>query len=137
MNDQKLENLLNLALDATENERLRSESLNTGYDFIENTWEVIIKYTGNLDNVRQIAEEVTELSGGFAVLRIREEALELLTDIPQVTYVEKPKALYFALNEARAASCITAVQSQNSGLNGNGVLFACIDSGERVIIMSS
>lgn len=129
MNDQKLENLLNLALDATENERLRSESLNTGYDFIENTWEVIIKYTGNLDNVRQIAEEVTELSGGFAVLRIREEALELLTDIPQVTYVEKPKALYFALNEARAASCITAVQSQNSGLNGNGVLFACIDSG--------
>lgn len=129
MNDQKLENLLNLALNSTESERARSSNLNVGYDVLENTWEVIIKYTGNLENVRQIAEEVTELFGGFAVVRIKEEALALLTDIPQVTYVEKPKALYFALQNARAASCLTSVQRGVEGLSGRGVIFACVDSG--------
>ena len=72
MNDQKLENLLNLALNATKEERIRSESLNIGYDAMENTWEVIIKYTENLDNIRRIAEEVTELFGGFAIVKIKE-----------------------------------------------------------------
>ena len=129
MNDQKLENLLNLALDSTPEERLRSDNLGTGYDVADQTWEVIIKYTENLDNVRQIAEEVTELFGGFAVVRIKEDTLTLLTDIPQVTYVEKPKAVYFALQEAKAASCLTGVQGGADGLSGAGVLFACVDSG--------
>lgn len=129
MNDQKLENLLNLAIDATESERLRSESLNVGYDFTDNTWEVIIKYTGALDQVRLLAESVTELFGGFAVLRIREEVLGFLTDIPQVTYVEKPKRLYFALQDSKATSCITQVQGDALGLNGRGTLFAIVDSG--------
>ena len=129
MNDQKLENLLNLALDSTESERMRSANLGVGYDESANTWEVIIKYTGELENVRQIAEEVTELFGGFAVVRIRESALELLTDIPQVTFVEKPKALYFALQSAREASCLTSVQRGIEELSGKGVIFACVDSG--------
>ena len=43
MNDQKLENLLNLALNATPEERIRSEALNTGYDASDRTWEVIIR----------------------------------------------------------------------------------------------
>ena len=129
MNDQKLENLLNLALDSTPEERMRSDNLGTGYDMDDQTWEVIIKYTGNLDDVRQIAEEVTELFGGFAIVRIKEDALVFLTDIPQVTYVEKPKAVYFALQEAKAASCLTGVQGGADGLSGAGVLFACVDSG--------
>ena len=108
---------------------MRSENLGTGYDMDDQTWEVIIKCTGNLDDVRQIAEEVTELFGGFAVVRIKEDALTLLTDIPQVTYVEKPKAVYFALQEAKAASCLTGVQGGADGLSGAGVLFACVDSG--------
>ena len=129
MNDQKLENLLNLALDSTPEERMRSDNLGTGYDMDDQTWEIIIKYTGNLDDVRQIAEEVTELFGGFAIVRIKEDALVFLTDIPQVTYVEKPKAVYFALQEAKAASCLTGVQGGADGLSGAGVLFACVDSG--------
>ena len=43
MNNQKLENLLNLALDADENERERSEILDVGYDPIEKEWELIVK----------------------------------------------------------------------------------------------
>jgi subtilisin family serine protease len=129
MYDQKLENQLNLAISSTEEERLRSGTLNIGYDEKDQTWEVIIKYTGTLDDVRRIAEGVTELFGGFAVVRIKEDALERLTDIPQVTYVEKPKAFYFELLESREASCLTEVQSGEAGLSGKGVLFACVDSG--------
>lgn len=129
MNNQKLENLLNLAISSTPEERAKSASLNAGYDTMENTWEVIIKYTGNLENVRQIAEEVTELFGGFAVLRMRESALNGLADLPEVTYVEKPKPLYFAMREAKAASCLTTVQTGNFGLSGQGVVFCCVDSG--------
>ncbi len=132
MENQKLENLLNLALDSTESERARSENLNIGYNTLENTWEVIIKYTGDLEDVRRIAEEVTELFGGFAIVKIKENALTLLTDIPQVTYVEKPKALYFALQNARTQSCLTSVQRGTEGLSGKGVLFACVDSGVSI-----
>lgn len=135
MNDQKLENLLNLALDSTPEERMRSRDLSEGFDREDRTWEVIIKYTGNLENVRQTAEEVTELFGGFAVVRIKEELLTALTEIPQVTYVEKPKALYFALQEAKEASCLSGVQQETEnkeGLSGKGVLFACVDSGVSI-----
>ena len=76
MYDQKLENQLNLAISSTEEERLRSGTLNIGYDEKDQTWEVIIKYTGTLDDGRRIAEGVTELFGGFAVVRIKEDALE-------------------------------------------------------------
>ena len=48
MNDQKIENLLNLALDASQEEREKSEILETGYDAKERRWEVIIRYSGPL-----------------------------------------------------------------------------------------
>ena len=38
---QKLENLLNLALDADQGERERSEELDVGYDKEENVWEPV------------------------------------------------------------------------------------------------
>ena len=45
MQDQKVENLLNLALDATPEEREKSIQLNVGYDSAANTWELIVKYS--------------------------------------------------------------------------------------------
>ena len=129
MNDQKLENQLILALNSTEEERIRSGNLNIGYDPLNATWEVIIKYTGEIENVRRIAEKVTQLLGGFAIVRIKESALELLTEIAEVTYVEKPKAFYFSLQEAKSASCIDEVQRGPEGLTGKDVIFACVDSG--------
>ena len=129
MENQKLENLLNLALASTREERVRSDSLNSGYDALDDTWEVIVQYTGDLENIRQTAEEVTELFGGFAILRVKESAIEKLAALPEVTYIEKPKPLYFALQEAKQASCLTAVQRGVEGLSGKGVLFCCVDSG--------
>ena len=48
MNDQKAENLLNLALSVPEEERSRTEELDVGYDRDTRTWELIVKYSGDL-----------------------------------------------------------------------------------------
>ena len=50
--DQKRENLLNLALSASEEERLKSENLEIGYDPEDKTWELILRYSGNLNRLR-------------------------------------------------------------------------------------
>ena len=42
MEDQKAENLLNLALSVPEETRERTEELNVGYDRVERTWEIIV-----------------------------------------------------------------------------------------------
>ena len=47
MTNQKLENELNLALDASAQEREKSSGLETGYDPLEQTWELIVKYSGD------------------------------------------------------------------------------------------
>ena len=41
--DQKIENLLNLALDATEEERIRSLNLNVGFNEEDRTWDLLIQ----------------------------------------------------------------------------------------------
>lgn len=46
--NQKLENLLNLSLDTTAEERSRSSELETGYNPEEQTWELIVKYSRSL-----------------------------------------------------------------------------------------
>ena len=95
MTSQKIENVLNLALDATQEERLRSGNLEVGYDEADNTWDVIILYSGTLDSVDRIAMDVIPLLKNFAVVRIREEDLEELASLEEVIYIEKPKRLFF------------------------------------------
>ena len=65
MTSQKLENLLNLALNSAEDEREKSLNLNVGYDPLDREWDLIIKYSVNLDRVRKIASKVTELQNEY------------------------------------------------------------------------
>lgn len=129
MADQKIENLLNLALSASEEEREKSLELDVGYYPIARTWEVIIKYSGTLGQVREIAESVVELSNEFAIVTIREDRLEALAGIEAVEYIEKPKRLFFQVENGRRVSCMTSVQIRPPKLYGVGVLVAIIDSG--------
>ena len=59
--DQKLENILNLALETPEEEREQTESLNVGYSAEIRSWELIVKYHGNLDRLREQNIVVEEL----------------------------------------------------------------------------
>ena len=54
MNNEKLENLLNLALDATPEEREKSLELNVGYDTASRSWEVIVKASGGFDTLLEL-----------------------------------------------------------------------------------
>lgn len=48
MADQKIENLLNLAAGSTNSEKEKSENLGVGFDPQRDTWEIIVKYTGDI-----------------------------------------------------------------------------------------
>lgn len=126
---QKMENLLNLALDATEEERMKSLQLEVGYNPLEREWDLIINYSGSLDAVRGLASGVTELLNGYAVITVKESVLPALAAIPQIEYIEKPKRLFFEVENGRRVSCIGPVQRAPFSLFGEGMLIAVIDSG--------
>ena len=133
MQDQKVDNLLNLALGITPEERERSLQLNVGYDAEERTWEVLVKHSGDLRKVLGENVGIVELLNGFAVLTVPEGQIDALADLKEIEYVEKPKSLFFAVGQGRSASCMNTVQSTFSPLGfpltGKGVLVACVDSG--------
>ena len=130
MASQKIENLLNLALDATAREREKSLELDVGYDPVEKEWELIVKYSGSLEAVRALASRVVELQNEYAVITIRESDIEALTQIPEIEYIEKPKRLFFQAANGRRVSCVDAVQQDTRlSLYGRDVLVAVIDSG--------
>ncbi|MDO5417071.1 MAG: S8 family peptidase [Lachnospiraceae bacterium] len=129
MEDQKLENLLNLALDATEEEREKSPELEAGYDPGERTWELIVRYSGSLEEVRDMGIRVEELLSGYAILWAPQSRISEVSRLPQIEYMEKPKRLFFAVYQARAASCLAPLQEGGLGLTGKGTLVAVLDSG--------
>ena len=130
MTSQKNENLLNLALDATPEEREKSMQLDVGYDQEEKEWTVIIKYSGSLEPVRQIAVRVTELLNEYAIVVLKETSVEALTRLPQVEYIEKPKRLFFEVVNGKRVSCIQEVQDTRFSLFGQGVLVAVLDDAD-------
>ena len=129
MNDQKIENLLNLALDATMREREHSERLNVGYDLADNTWDLIVRYSGDLSGLLEAGIQAVPLIGGYAIVTLKEQEIPLLASLKEIEYIEQPKRLLFSVNQGKAASCITALQSGSYRLFGQGTLVAVIDSG--------
>lgn len=169
MSNQKIENLLNLALDATGEEREKSLELDVGYDRMERTWEVIVKYGGTTEQLQELLfknfpeqyERIrfTNLQNEYAILLLPESIVEAVANLTEIEYMEKPKSLFFAVESGRRASCISPLQTaarlpgqeenktaqqlvgnqtnDRTNLTGVGCIVAIIDSGERVIIMSS
>lgn len=118
-----------MALDATEEERIRSLELEVGYNPIERMWDLIVKYSGSLERVREIAEQVTELLNEYAIVTILESRIEFLSRLSEIEYIEKPKRLFFQITNGKRVSCINPVQQTPFSLYGNGVLLGIVDSG--------
>ena len=117
---------------------------------------VIVRYHGDLKNaLSDFADtSVVELFHQYAIVTTTEQNLTELAALPEVEYIEPPETLFFNLQTGRNASCIAGVQGSaasgsstvggsntsersGTGLTGKGVLVAILDSGERVIILSS
>lgn len=129
MPEQKIDNLLNLAMDATPQERAKSENLNVGYDSSERLWDVIVKYSGPESGLGGEGIQVVPLLGGYAVVTLPESEIKAYSAREQIEFIEKPKRLYFETFQAREASCILPVQTGSNGLTGKGILVGVVDSG--------
>lgn len=127
--DQKLENILNLALETPEEEREQTESLNVGYSAETRSWELIVKYHGSLDRLREQNIVVEELIAGYAILTVPEALVDMVSDAPEIEYVEKPKRFYYGQTFPAGTSCFPPVTMRTPFLNGRGVLLAVLDSG--------
>ncbi|MBO5092841.1 MAG: S8 family serine peptidase [Lachnospiraceae bacterium] len=129
MADEKLELLLNAALEATPQEREKSQALNVGFDTETKRWEVIVKYHGDLLFLEELSIGVEELLAGYAILTVPEDKMTLMSQIEEIEYVEKPKRLYFETAAGKQASCILPVTIRPPYLSGRGVLIGIADSG--------
>lgn len=135
--NQKLEEQLQLALETSEEDRERTEDLNVGFDQVSRTWELIVKYHGSLEALEQLNITVEYLLAGYALLTMPEELVERVAEFEQIEYVEKPKRFFYEAVGPAEESCIAQVTLRDPFLSGRGVLIAVLDSGYRVIIMSS
>lgn len=155
MDNQKIENQLNLAIEASPEERRKTMDLNVGFDSVADTWQVIVKFYGTEEELRSVFADafpekymeiqIQNLTGKYAILNVPEELVEQVAGLPQIEYMEKPKRLFFAVNNGRSVSCINPLQvragitgepagQQEAGngrnnLTGRGVIIALIDSG--------
>lgn len=130
--NQKLENILNLALQTPEEVRERTDTLNVGFDGDNRTWELIVKYHGSLDELRDAGVGVEYLIAGYAILTVPQALVDAVAQLEQIEYVEKPKRFYYSQTEPTYDSCILPLRFREPYLSGEGVLVAVIDSGECV-----
>ncbi len=150
MDNEKMEAALWLALSEPESLRERSEILDAGYDERQDSWEIIIKYNGDLEETLPEGITLEPLIAGYGILTVPTVLLENVPPGPQIEYAELPKRLYFeqelpgedfaersgwdssAWGLSRKASALSERQfsgQEEIPLTGKGVLVAVIDSG--------
>ena len=133
--NQKIENVLALALQTPDSVREKSLNLNVGFTEETRTWELIVKYNGDLkeavSGLPVTAEEliVEELIAGYGLLTVPEDLVDTVSRLPQIEYVEKPKRLFFSMADGKEVSCVLPVTKRQPFLSGKGILLAVIDSG--------
>lgn len=115
-------------------EILRQKTIGGEINDSEYRWEVIVKYSGDLEQYRtQIPFEVEYINENVAIVFLNPSDLLSFAKIPEVEYIEAPRRLWFQLEEARREICVNALQVQennrNDNLFGEGVIVAIIDSG--------
>ena len=138
--NEKVENLLNISLDITEEEREQSGQLMAGYDPMDETWEFVIKYSGKEEELKKNwPRPIVFLYNQYAITRGTKDEIEELALSPQVEWIEKPKEMEYAVINGIRDSCIEdvrmlqnesgSVDLDGKNLTGQGVLIAIIDSG--------
>lgn len=143
MDRTKISTELSLSLNVPEDIRDRALDLNEGFYPDYNEWELIIRFFGSIDEISNIIPfTYIELLNGYAIIRIRQDYIASLSNIPQIIFIEKPKAVYFEQNisiinnnsivlglpEGFNTSCFN-LTGLNYNYTGKDVLVAVIDTG--------
>ena len=126
---QKLEDLLNLALETSEDVRRQTDTLNVGFDEETQSWELIVKYHGSLDALKLLDIRIEYLIAGYAILTVPENLVERVAELSEIEYVEKPKRYYYSVSGPTDGFCFPLVTMREPYLRGRGTLIAVLDSG--------
>lgn len=131
--NQKRENLLNLALETDEVQRSRTADLNVGFEASAGTWELIVKYHGDLEAaMTAVSTEiiVERLIAGYAILTVPEWLVDAVSEVEQIEYLEMPKRFFYSqIQRIQDSECFAAVTLGEPYLTGRGVLILVADSG--------
>ncbi len=130
MQTQKADNLLNLAYNATDAERAQSGVLNVAESGADR-WEIIVKSSQSLAYLSETHPQirVTSLIQNYSILELPRQMIPFIASLDEVTFIEMPKRLFFAVNQGILASCINYAVNPPLNLTGNGVLVGIVDSG--------
>lgn len=129
LNNEKLDSILNLSLETEEAVREKSNILSNGFNPENGLWEVIVKYHGDISRMASEVESLELLLNGYAIMTLSEAQLARIITEDEIEYVEKPKSFAFDVYQAKLRSCILPVTTGETGLTGEDVLIAVLDSG--------
>lgn len=138
MENQKIENLLNVSLSVSEEEREKSPSLSTGFNSAQKTWEIIVRFQGDIEMILSGYPDliIRPLTNNYAIIITPEQFIEPISNETYIEFVEKPKRLFFQLENGKSQSCVNQVQqgiNNPYNLFGEGVIVAVIDTGIDVL----
>ena len=116
--NEKQDNQLNLALELTPEQLNKSRELSVGFNQSDNSWDLIVRYQGSLDGARALGVTVSELSNGYAILRVPDFLVDTVSNLEEIIFVEKPKSLEFSVLNEKRVSCVNQVQVPGSLIGG-------------------
>ena len=132
MENEKIDDQLNLALQIPRQQLLNSPELRAGYDPVRRVWELIARFAGSSEAFLSLADryeaEADVLRGNYAVITIREERIESFSEDRSVIYIEKAKHISPFMEHGIRASCPLPTGG-TLRLGGGGVLVGIVDSG--------
>ena len=89
MDESKIDTELQLALTLSPAEREKSLDLDVGYDKAFREWELIVKYSEDLEGIgRDLSAIVTPLLNEYAIIRIGEDRISELVEYPEIEWKE-------------------------------------------------
>lgn len=108
---EKISPQLSAALLSTPYELGKEGGLSSGYLPESDSWEVIVKYVGDIEKIKEKYPSVliTRLLGNYAVLVIEKSLVNTVALCDEIIYIEKPKQFNYDVYEGSQASCITPV----------------------------
>lgn len=133
MYNQKLENIINVSLSATEDEKKHSGILSSATSGDGERWELIVKMAADSDYLFSKYEGIVidRLFSNYAIVEIDEELLEKFSQETGVEYIEFPKRIYYGIQSVLQETCVNNVRGVDNPymLYGDGVIVAIVDSG--------
>ena len=135
-NYEKMSSDLITTLTLARNGKFNETDLYIGNNDTLRMWELIIKYIGDIEALSSKYDfTYVSLYNNFAVITIKQEMLESLSNNVNIVYIDKPKSIFFEKYNMKSydynsdKSCFENLRDDNVTLTGKGVLAAVIDTG--------